>query len=95
MKISLRYAPVGAKLPKQTILEVANEKVSELSDLSPDFQFAAAVAGYGLMLRESPYRGNVNTEMVRKLAEKGLAFDPYGLRREFVELVGASEKIRR
>jgi Ca-activated chloride channel homolog len=94
MKISLRYAPVGAKLPKRTILEVANEKVKELSDLSPDFQFAAAVAGYGLMLRESPFRGNINTEMVRKLAEKGLAFDPYGLRREFVELVRASDEIR-
>ncbi|MCB1096136.1 MAG: von Willebrand factor type A domain-containing protein [Verrucomicrobiae bacterium] len=95
MEINLRYAPVGAKLPKQTILKVANEKVTELAELSPDFQFAAAVAGYGMMLRESPYRGDVSTTMVRQLAEGGLAFDPYGLRREFVELVRLSEKIRR
>ena len=93
LKVNLLYDPVGEKLPKHISHLKANDPVKDASELSPDFQFAAAVAGYGLLLRESPYRGDVNTGMVRRLAEAGLAYDPHGLRREFTELVGASSAV--
>ncbi|MGK0188187.1 MAG: Ca-activated chloride channel family protein, partial [Verrucomicrobiales bacterium] len=93
LSVSLLYDPVGASLPKHTIYPVPNDPVKGIQDQSADFQFSAAVAGYGMLLRESPYGENVSTEMVRELAKAGLTVDPYGLRREFVELVRASETI--
>lgn len=91
LNVSLLYDPVGANLPKHTIYPVPNLAVRSIEEQSGDFQFAAAVAGYGMLLRESPYGEGVNTKLVRTLAEAGLTVDPYGLKREFLELVRASE----
>ena len=62
------------------------------SEASADFQFSAAVAGYGMMLRDSRHRGDADTDRLLELAEPGLRNDPWGLRREFVELLRASGK---
>lgn len=54
---------------------------------SRDFNFAAAVAGFGMLLRESEYRGNMNPDRVIELAGAGQGGDPDGHRAEFVRLV--------
>jgi len=54
---------------------------------SGDFQFAAAVAAFGMVLRDSPHKGSASYELVSELAGAGLGFDPGGYRAEFVELV--------
>ncbi len=64
-----------------------------LAESSPDFRFAAAVAGFGMLLRESPHAGTLDWAMVRQLAEPGLAEDPHGDRREFLALVRAAEVV--
>ena len=52
-----------------------------------DFKFAAAVAAWGMLLRESPHAGSATYADVLSWAEDGLAADPDGHRAEFVELV--------
>ena len=52
---------------------------------SADYRFASAVAGFGLILRESPYKGGANYDMVRQIASKSLNNDPK--RPEFLEVV--------
>ena len=54
---------------------------------SVDFRFVSAVAGFGMLLRDSPYRGTANWEMVLKLASESKGADRDGARAEFVELV--------
>ena len=54
---------------------------------SEDFYFAAAVAEFGMILRNSQYRGNASVESVLKLAEQGLGEDIGGYRAEFIDLV--------
>lgn len=71
---------------------VAKEFVLTDSEPSPgresvDFRFASAVAGFGMLLRDSPYRGTANWEMVLKLASDSKGVDRDGARAEFVELV--------
>jgi Ca-activated chloride channel family protein len=56
-------------------------------DASQDFQFAAAVAAFGMILRESPYQGNADTELVLRLARAGLGIDRDESRSGFIELV--------
>jgi Ca-activated chloride channel family protein len=61
--------------------------------LSADFRFAAAVAGFGMLLRESEYRGTIGTEEILSLAHSGLDADPQGYRQGFIELVRAYESL--
>ncbi|MCU0229948.1 MAG: DUF3520 domain-containing protein, partial [Acidobacteria bacterium] len=58
----------------------AGEATSEL-------KFAASVAAFGMVLRDSPHRGAASLELVRQLAEAGLAYDPDGQRAGFLQLV--------
>ena len=57
------------------------------SQASQDFKFAAAVASFGMILRQSPYKGNGTLAAVLELAEAGKGSDPHGYRGEFLELV--------
>jgi Ca-activated chloride channel family protein len=52
-----------------------------------DFQFAAAVASFGMLLRDSNYRGTASYDNVLELAAAGLKNDEQGYRAEFVEMV--------
>ena len=54
---------------------------------SRDFRFAAAVASFGMILRDSPHRGNVTLDGVLELAEEGRGTDRHGYRTQFLELV--------
>lgn len=56
---------------------------------SADFEFASAVAELGLVATGSEYRAQANLDAVRLRAAGALGSDPYGLRAEFVDLVGA------
>ena len=54
---------------------------------SPSFRFAAAVAGFGMLLRDSPHSGGLTPNDVVALAERGRGDDPRGYRGEFIRLV--------
>ncbi|MDI1483656.1 von Willebrand factor type A domain-containing protein [Polyangium sp. y55x31] len=56
-------------------------------EVSTDFYFAAAVAGFGLLLRDSPYKGNLTLADVVTMARKNLGADPGGHRARFVNLL--------
>ncbi len=56
-----------------------------------DFRFAAAVAGFGMVLRDSEYRGNATLAQVLDLARGAEGEDEDGERAEFVRLVEAAK----
>ena len=60
-----------------------------------EFDFAAGVAAYGMLLRNSEYKGDASFSMVRGLVESGLSFDPYGYRKAFLDIVETAESISR
>jgi Ca-activated chloride channel family protein len=62
----------------------------DFEDADEDFRFAAAVAAWGMLIRESSYAGGANIDAVREWAEECLGYDPGGYRREFLELVKES-----
>jgi hypothetical protein len=57
---------------------------------SADFKFAAAVAGFGLVLRDAPQRGAATLAGVAEWARAGLGADAGGARAEFLTLVRAA-----
>jgi Ca-activated chloride channel family protein len=54
---------------------------------SRDFKFAASVAAFGMVLRDSPYRGNVTLEQVLEWAKEGQGEDRSGYRGEYIRLL--------
>lgn len=53
----------------------------------PDFQWAASVTGFGMLLRHSPHRGTASYGLIEELAEGAKGEDPKGRRAEFLGLV--------
>ena len=62
-------------------------------EASPEFRFASAVAGFGLILRQSEFRGNLTLPAVQELAESSKGEDKAGYRAEFVELVKRAKEL--
>jgi Ca-activated chloride channel family protein len=65
------------------------------SEASRDFKFASAVASFGMILRNSQYKGEANLDGVLELAGEGIGDDPYGYRAEFLELVRRAASLLR
>lgn len=57
------------------------------ADASGDFKFAAAVAAFGMRLKNSPYCGETKLAQVAEWAREGIEEDAGGYRAEFVGLV--------
>jgi Ca-activated chloride channel homolog len=92
MTVKVRYkAPDGAK-SKLLSQAVKAEKV-ELAKTSNDFRWAAAVAGFGMMLREAKDRGNLSWAAVTALAEGAKGTDAEGYRRQMIELVKRAARL--
>jgi Ca-activated chloride channel family protein len=60
---------------------------------SEDLRFAAAVAAFGMILRDSPYKGTATLPVVLDIAEGARAHDPDDYRAEFISLVESARKI--
>ena len=63
------------------------ESKEKFSDASRDFKFAAAVAAFGMALRDSQYKGSANLESALEWAKAGKGDDKHGYRQEFIRLV--------
>ena len=61
---------------------------------STDFRFAAAVAAFGMILRDSPYRSTATLDGVLQLGEDGRGPDREGYRSEFLKLVRQARSLR-
>lgn len=88
MTLKLRY-----KWPKTDTSRLIETPVKDdgknFKAASEDFRFGAAVAGFGMLLRESPHRGKNSFKRVEKIAQDALGHDPFGERAEFLKLVQA------
>ena len=62
---------------------------------SANLRFASAVAEFGLLLRDSPFRGSASAESVLSRAELALGEDPGGYRAEFLDLVSRYAQLTR
>lgn len=65
-----------------------------LAEASENLRFAAAVAQFGMLLRQSEHRGSATYETTLRLAEGARRFDPDGYRAELVRLVKLAEGLR-
>jgi autotransporter-associated beta strand protein len=92
LTVKLRYkAPEGAT--SQLIEVPVTDKETTLVAATPEFKFTTAVAAYGLMLRQSTYRGPLTWDQIRQLALEGKGTDPHGYRAEFLQLLDKARSL--
>jgi Ca-activated chloride channel family protein len=60
---------------------------------SDNARFATAVVGFGMLLRDSPHKGELTWERVTELAEASRGEDREGYRAEFIDLVRSAETL--
>ena len=90
----MMYVKVRYKDPDGTRSKLLEQAVADRSGSpSVDFRFATAVAGFGMLLRDSEHAGELTLSDVVKLAEKGKGDDPRGYRGEFIRLVEATRDL--
>ena len=66
---------------------------ARFAEAPADFRFAAAAAEFGLLLRDSAYKGRASFAAVRAAARGALGADPDGRRAEFLALVDAADRL--
>jgi len=84
LTIKLRYKEPKGKKSKLMVLPVRNKLQSKTSD---NFRFSAAVASFGMLLRNSEFMGETTVDSVLQLARDSKGNDEEGYRSEFIQLV--------
>lgn len=94
MTVKLRYKPPQEDVSK-LITGIVQSDVRSIESVSENLRFATAVAQWGLLLRESKFKGTATFDDVIALATGAKGADPHGMRQEFIELVRKSKGMRR
>lgn len=90
--VNIRYKEPDGEV-NSLIRRPASDQGLDYSEASDDFKLASAVAGFGMLLRDSPSKGNLTYPGVIELATPTLSDDPSGYRAEFVGLVRKAKAI--
>ncbi|MES2736971.1 MAG: von Willebrand factor type A domain-containing protein [Verrucomicrobiota bacterium] len=94
LTVKLRYKePEGST---SSLIEVPVKDDSRaMETASGEFKFTTAVAGFGLLLRQSSYAGQLTWDQVRQLALEGKGTDALGYRGEFLQLIEKARGVSR
>ena len=79
----------------QSVERVITDTGSSFAEARGDLKFAAAVAEFGMILRDSEYKGSATIQQVLEWAEEGKGADINGYRADFIELVRKAQTLKR
>jgi Ca-activated chloride channel family protein len=92
MTVKLRYKKPDGDVSKLIVQNLIDKQIS-LSETSENFRFSAAVAEFGLLLRNSAFKQQSNYQQVINMAKGAKSSDDNGYRSEFVELVRSASSM--
>ncbi len=90
LTVKLRYKPLASNTSVLITRSIIDNN-GELKETSKDFRFAASVAGFGLLLKKSEYKGNLTYSDLITLARNARGNDREGYRAEYVHLLETAE----
>lgn len=86
LTLKLRYKAPDSN-SSQLLEQALTTEVLPLDQTSENFRFAASVAGFGMLLRDSQFKGDLTYDAVSQLAREAQGEDEEGYRQEFIRLV--------
>jgi Ca-activated chloride channel homolog len=94
LTIKIRYKkPDG--ITSMMFEKPVRDYVNDLEDASDNLRFAAAVAEFGMIIRNSEFKGNSTPEEAIELAKSARGRDDEGYRAEFIRLMGSAKGLKR
>ncbi len=89
------YVKLRYKLPQEDKSMLIVKKVSKDLDgkVTGNFYFAAGAAEFVMLLHQSQYLGSGSYADTKKLIETNSGNDPFGYKKEFLELINIAEKL--
>jgi Ca-activated chloride channel family protein len=94
LTLKMKYKRPDSETSEDTLEWPVTDDGKPFSAASQDFQFAAAVAGFGMLLRGSEHKGNLTYAAVLELAEGAIGSDEHGYRRELVEMIRRAKSLK-
>lgn len=94
LTVKFRYKEPSENVSK-LITMVVDDKRKNLSSASENLRFASAVAEFGMLLRDSKFKGNADFKSVLALAKASKGKDEEGYRAEFIRLVEMAELLKK
>jgi Ca-activated chloride channel family protein len=85
-QFDFRYKKPDESLSRLISHEI-NGSLLAIEQASENMRFAAAIGGFGLLIKQSEYQGSASKEMVLGLISNSIAFDPNAYRKEFIDLL--------
>jgi Ca-activated chloride channel family protein len=92
LTVKVRFKP-GRESASREISRAVASAAPVLSETSDDFRFAAAVAGFGMLLRQAEPVAGLTYPLLRELAKNSRGKDEEGYRAEFLRLVENAEML--
>ncbi|MBL7741820.1 MAG: VWA domain-containing protein [Chitinophagaceae bacterium] len=92
LTIKLRYKKTDEDVSK-LITQTVTDSQTGLANTSDNFRFSAAVAEFGLLLRNSAYKQQSSFQQVINMAKSAKGKDENGYRAEFIQLVQAATSL--
>ena len=92
--VKLRYKRPGASASELTDVTVARDAIRPLAQGDADFRFAAAVSGFGQVLRGGKFTAGWTLDDARTLAQDARGADRFGYRGEFLKLVALAQSLQ-
>ena len=86
MTLKLRFKAPNSETSK-LIEKSLSSKAIPLASTSDNFRFASAVIEFGMILRDSEYKGDATYEEAIKLANSARGLDTYGYREDFINML--------
>jgi Ca-activated chloride channel family protein len=93
LTLKLRYKEPDGQESKAPLVFPVSDRGLQFGQASKDFKFAAAVAGFAMLLRDSQYRGNLTYDAVLEIVQEGRGEDRNGYRAAFVEIARKAKGI--
>ncbi len=94
MTVKIRYKQPDSDKSK-LLVHVVNISNRNWESASENFRFASAVAGYGMLVRNSEFKGNVTYNRLLKMIRSSIGNDEQGYRREFKNIVENTASLAR
>ncbi len=89
LTVKFRYKEPNSEKSELITQVVANDMEKATNNLN----WSMAVAGFGMLLRDSEFKGNLTYTSVLELAKSAKGKDEFGYRRDFIELVELAKGI--
>lgn len=93
LTVKLRYKEPKAENSQLLTIGLLDKNVS-IENASDNLKFASAVAQFGLIMRESRFKGNSNFNNLKNLSNSSIGSDLKGYRKDFINLAEKANRLK-